>query len=549
MENRFRKGSVMAVGLAVTLAVFLLVVMMLEVWPLPDMAAYSKAYWEGPGQARGFLSGYLGLAGVYLAHVWILWLFPLMGAGASVLVMFSTQNTMEMSMYLERLHAMDMALRDMKGRSETAVSRWDLLNRKLDELFINNADVFVVVDPAKGIRRWNRAAVELARLQRGSLESLEGRAIEDVVPGVGSTAFGRALAACAEKQEVWSGEVVVKALRLCFMASVFPLGDEVALILRDISYRYQDDGFMRSMSLLTRTMVEESTVPTAVLTSDWTYVFASRNWNALLGIPDNTSVVGMNHRELVPKFPANMNELQSILTSGKPMGKEGDRVNVRGREVMLTWKLVPWRDNSGQVAGYIFTMRDQTELMQLRQQVVQAEERENALAYSDALTGLPNRQLFHDRLNMALAQAYRQLGKVALLFLDLDGFKAVNDNLGHDAGDLLLKQVAGRLKECVRNTDTVARLGGDEFTVVLHIREKADAEQVAQKILVAVRAPYNLNGKIADKVGVSIGIALYPQDASQAADLIKKADGAMYSAKQSGKNAYRMATVELTVQA
>jgi diguanylate cyclase (GGDEF)-like protein len=180
--------------------------------------------------------------------------------------------------------------------------------------------------------------------------------------------------------------------------------------------------------------------------------------------------------------------------------------------------------------------------------VNQAEERENALAYSDALTGLPNRQLFNDRLNMALAQAYRQLGKVALFFLDLDGFKAVNDQLGHDYGDLLLKQVAERLKTCVRSTDTVARLGGDEFTIILAIRDKADAKQVAEKILATVRVPYDLNGKVADKVGTSIGIALYPQDGSQAADLMRKADASMYAAKQAGKNTFRFATMEIVVQ-
>jgi diguanylate cyclase (GGDEF)-like protein len=133
------------------------------------------------------------------------------------------------------------------------------------------------------------------------------------------------------------------------------------------------------------------------------------------------------------------------------------------------------------------------------------------------------------------------------MFLDLDGFKKVNDTLGHDAGDLLLKQVAARLQAQVRNTDTVARLGGDEFTIILSIRDRADAEQVAEKLLSAIRAPYNLNGQEAN-VGTSIGIALFPQDGGQAAELVRKADAAMYEAKQAGKNTYRFATKQIVIQ-
>lgn len=128
------------------------------------------------------------------------------------------------------------------------------------------------------------------------------------------------------------------------------------------------------------------------------------------------------------------------------------------------------------------------------------------------------------------------MGQVALLFMDLDGFKEVNDKLGHDAGDILLKEAAQRLMTCVRASDTVARIGGDEFTVILpHVKEAGEADAVAAKILDRLREPFHLQGQDVF-VSASIGIALYPADADGSAVLVKHADTAMYRAKDSGKN-------------
>ncbi|WJH34130.1 diguanylate cyclase [Paenibacillus sp. CC-CFT747] len=157
-------------------------------------------------------------------------------------------------------------------------------------------------------------------------------------------------------------------------------------------------------------------------------------------------------------------------------------------------------------------------------------------AFHDALTGLPNRALFSDRLQLALIQAKRTSRKLGVLFLDLDGFKAVNDEHGHEAGDQLLQEVADRLAGTVRSGDTVARLGGDEFIVLLpDIAERMDAETVAEKIREQVSAPFALEGSMA-YVSTSIGMALYPYHGDEAQDLIKHADLAMYRAKQLGKN-------------
>jgi diguanylate cyclase (GGDEF)-like protein len=163
------------------------------------------------------------------------------------------------------------------------------------------------------------------------------------------------------------------------------------------------------------------------------------------------------------------------------------------------------------------------------------------LAYHDALTALPNRILFYDRLNQAITKARRDKESIAVLFLDLDGFKIINDTFGHNVGDALLCEAARRIAACVRNSDTVARMGGDEFTVILASMRTPDSnDRAARKIIEAVANPFVINGKNCS-VTVSIGIALYPDNGKTADQLVKISDAAMYLAKHDGKNCYRFA--------
>ena len=160
------------------------------------------------------------------------------------------------------------------------------------------------------------------------------------------------------------------------------------------------------------------------------------------------------------------------------------------------------------------------------------------MANHDSLTGLPIRPLFMDRLAHAIAAARRSGHLVAVMFVDLDSFKSVNDTQGHDAGDALLKEAAHRLVACVRETDTVARHGGDEFTVVLtDVTDRNAVTTVATKMLDAMSRAFHLREQDA-KIGCSIGIALYPKDGDRAEVLLERADAAMYSAKEAGKNTY-----------
>jgi diguanylate cyclase (GGDEF)-like protein len=187
----------------------------------------------------------------------------------------------------------------------------------------------------------------------------------------------------------------------------------------------------------------------------------------------------------------------------------------------------------GGFLGYRGVGRDITDLALARERIA-------SLAYQDALTGLANRTSLAPALEQAVERTRRRGSKLAGLFLDLDGFKEINDLHGHDAGDRLLVEAAQRLRAVLRSSDPLARLGGDEFFVVLEdLQSNLPAERVAQKLLAALMQPYDLGADRQARISASIGISVYPDDAGDAAALIKHADSAMYSAKQAGKNAYR----------
>jgi len=190
---------------------------------------------------------------------------------------------------------------------------------------------------------------------------------------------------------------------------------------------------------------------------------------------------------------------------------------------------IPYKDKDGRIIGIIGFSVDITERKRM-------EEKIQHMAYHDSLTGLPNRKLFSDRLGIALAQAQRNKEILGIAMLDLDNFKDVNDTLGHDTGDLLLKEVAERIKAALRKGDTVARFGGDEFVLIIpELKGAEDALQVAQKIADSFHNPF-LVGAHQLMVTTSIGIAIYPNDGVEETILLKNADKAMYEVKQTGRD-------------
>ena len=213
-----------------------------------------------------------------------------------------------------------------------------------------------------------------------------------------------------------------------------------------------------------------------------------------------------------------------------------------GPEIEISVSFVPLNDEFGKLSGVLTMASDISER--------KANERKVAwLAYHDALTGLPNRLLLEDRLKQAMAQADRSRSKVALLFLDLDNFKRINDTLGHAVGDLLLKEVSTRLRGCVRDTDTISRQGGDEFVLLLGELAESDAAMPAiSMVLQRLDEPFFAEGHELS-TSASIGVTLYPDDGQDFDTLRKKADMAMYRAKEAGRNTYRFFDEAMNVEA
>jgi diguanylate cyclase (GGDEF)-like protein/PAS domain S-box-containing protein len=248
-------------------------------------------------------------------------------------------------------------------------------------------------------------------------------------------------------------------------------------------------------------------------------------------------VLGKNMQLLMPEPNRSLHDsyLKRYVESG-----EGAILGIRGREMTALRKNgeeFPMEISASemQLGGnryFIGIIRDITERKRAEQKIAH-------LAHFDSLTDLPNRASFVDILDHSISLAKRNVHKVAVLFLDLDGFKAINDTLGHQAGDLLLQSVSKRLKESIRDSDAVARVGGDEFILVLeNVESNENANQVANKIIAALSQPFDLAGQLSH-IGGSIGISLFPDNAETKEELIKQADEAMYLAKQSGKNTSR----------
>lgn len=258
-------------------------------------------------------------------------------------------------------------------------------------------------------------------------------------------------------------------------------------------------------------------------------VFANRQYTELIGSTD-TQVLGINPRDYYA-VPQEYDEVVQQIRNGDRVTNKLVELHIHGEKLKTKWVLASYLkldyENEPAILGWFYDISDRKEM----------EDKVQHLAHYDMLTNMPNRMLFSDRLQQTLATAKRDRTRLALMFIDLDRFKQINDEFGHQVGDVLLQEAAARMQTCVRASDTLARMGGDEFVVLLPAIETAqDALPVAEKIRTALNLPFELAGNRLN-ISSSIGIVLYPEHGENATELLKNADVAMYSAKESGRNA------------
>lgn len=299
--------------------------------------------------------------------------------------------------------------------------------------------------------------------------------------------------------------------------------------------RRESERLLRESEARFRSTLEHAPVGIGVASLDGRFIEANQSLCKILGYAREEllqlTFIDITH----PDDRAKTRNYVKELRDGKISSSQVEKLYVckDGRAVWVQVTVSLLRDSSGAPLNFIGQVEDITERKRSQEEIRQ-------LAYYDVLTNLPNRRLLLDRLNQALAQAQRHQRSLAVMFLDLDHFKDINDSLGHDVGDELLKAVAERLELCVRGGDTVSRQGGDEFVIILsEISQQQDAALVAEKILEVLSSPITIH-RHKLKITTSIGIVIYTVDsADDAMKLLKKADIAMYQAKEAGRNGFR----------
>ncbi|MGZ8202904.1 MAG: diguanylate cyclase domain-containing protein, partial [Burkholderiales bacterium] len=413
------------------------------------------------------------------------------------------------------------------------------IDRTLDlaQILESISDAFVAVDRDWRFTYLNAKAEQVFRMRS---RRLIGRLCWELFPeGVRTVGYRKLHEAMAEGREV---EYLEYSLRfgIWYEVKAYPHENGLAIYFRDVTERVASDQKLR---LHERAI--EASVNAIVITTGrrqhYSIVHVNPAFERITGYSPE-EVLGQNCRFLQGK-DTEQPEL-TVLRALLQAQKEG-RVTLRNyrKDGTLFYNelhVAPVRSAKGQVTHYVGVLNDITETRRYQ------EELEHHVNH-DALTGLANRHLLQDRLQQAMFRAGRRNLQCAVMFLDLDHFKLVNDGLGHHVGDLLLKNVGAELLTLLRPEDTVARFGGDEFVLIANeVQSLEDVTEIAERIVSRLSLPRNLEGEELS-ISVSLGIAIYPIDGETVESLLQNADAAMYHAKELGRNTYSFYQKEMNV--
>jgi diguanylate cyclase (GGDEF)-like protein/PAS domain S-box-containing protein len=395
-------------------------------------------------------------------------------------------------------------------------------------------------DIARGRIRLSAEWSELLGYGRGEMETTP-EALMALVPAQErpalTEALGRALSGKADDYRIEHSVKVGERVHWILSAGRVVERDAQGRALRmagtntDITRLKETEAALRDKETQLRTIIDAAPAMIAYIDGNHVIQFHNKAYEIWLG-KRGDEIDGRHGREVIGEEAYR----QAMPYAERAMAGEhvqAERIQpAAGRTMHLASSYVPHRSPEGKVIGFFVMHIDITERKA-------AEQLHKTLAHTDTLTGLPNRRLLADRLGQALLLNQRRTSRLALLFIDLDGFKKVNDELGHEAGDALLVEVARRLRASVRASDTVARVGGDEFVVLL--LDVGGAEAMGSKaggFINALQQPITLGDKTAH-VGASIGIAQFPDNGTTADALMRHADAAMYAAKRAGRGTWR----------
>ena len=344
--------------------------------------------------------------------------------------------------------------------------------------------------------------------------------------------------------EVWSrrknGEVFPAWINVSVIQDGAGKTSQYVGLFKDISERKQKEIALRESEKRFRDFMEFAPIGMVIVSLDGHFLKVNQALCEILGY-DRQALEKLTFEDIThpDEIAADLANRRRLMTGELPVLQQERRyLRQDGRIVWAQLTASLLRDTTGIPQCFDVQMEDITERKRNQDQIRQ-------LAYYDTLTNLPNRRLLQDRLSQVLAQAKRNEKMIAVIFLDLDRFKQINDTYGHDIGDELLKAVATVLNACVRSGDTVSRQGGDEFIIVLsEISQAQGAILVAEKILKALVQPIVL-GNLQLTITTSLGIAIYPDHGTDVQSLMKNADTAMYAAKDGGRNQYRLYSADM----